>query len=239
MEIIKEIKGCCGCTACFSICPKGAIKMKPDNEGFLYPVINKQLCIDCGLCKNVCNLQLNKPNRSIYPYVYGVKNKNESIRLNSTSGGAFSVIAEYIIRNGGYVYGAAFDDAFDVVHVRAEQLQQLNNIRGTKYVQSDIRGIYHSVFEDLTNQRRVLFTGTPCQCGGLRKFLSLKKCDMSSLLLCDIICHGFDAAINSAVHIIFFQQIGDLKLETQSFFEETLIEPHRHIQRVNTHVHVL
>lgn len=190
MEIIKDRKDCCGCTACFSICPKSAIEMKPDNEGFLYPVINKQLCIDCGLCKKVCNLQLNKPNRNIFPYVYGVKNKNKTIRLNSTSGGAFPVIAEYIINNGGSVYGAAFDDNFDVVHVKAEQLQQLNSIRGTKYVQSDVRGIYNSVFKDLTNQRSVLFTGTPCQCDGLRKFLTIKNCDMSSLLLCDIVCHG-------------------------------------------------
>lgn len=184
---IKAKKDCCGCYACYNICPKECITMESDNEGFWYPKIDKDKCINCNLCEKVCPI-INKPNNSLYQEKsYAVFNKNEKIRLESSSGGIFSLLAEYVINNHGSVYGAVFDEDFNVKHIKIISLQDIELLRGSKYVQSKMEDVFKFIKNDLKNNKLVLFTGTPCQIVGLQSFLQ-KKYD--NLILMDIVCHG-------------------------------------------------
>lgn len=180
-------KDCTGCHACYNICPTKSIDMKYDKEGFLYPNVNKSKCVNCNLCNKVCS-SINK-NKEIYnhPISYSCINKDEKIRLNSSSGGIFTLIATYVLEKKGVVFGVKFDKNFNVVHDYIENIEDLWKFRGSKYTQSKI-GITYSEAKKFLNQGRiVLFTGTPCQIGGLKKFLG-KEYD--NLICQDIICHG-------------------------------------------------
>ncbi len=189
MKLVEKLENCCGCGACKNACPKNAISMKSNNEGFLYPDINKSLCVECGLCKNVCAFV--KPlDIERTPYVVGLKHKDEEVRKNSRSGGAFTLISDWILGQNGVVYGAAFNDDFSVEHKRAETKEERNQFRKSKYVQSYTADIFLQVKNDLKDGRVVLFSGTPCQCEGLLSYLNQTKTDCKRLLLCDIVCHG-------------------------------------------------
>lgn len=199
---IKTKKDCCGCYACYNICPKECITMESDNEGFWYPNIDKNKCINCNLCEKVCPI-INKPNSSLYEKKsYAVFNKNEKIRLESSSGGIFSLLAEYVINNHGSVYGAVFDEDFNVKHIKINSLQDIELLRGSKYVQSRINDIFKSIKFDLKNNKIVLFTGTPCQVAGLQSFLQKKY---NNLILMDIVCHGVPSPL------VWQQYIDELK----------------------------
>ena len=186
MVEIKEKSKCCGCHACYNVCPARAIEMVKDENGFDYPKINRQKCLECNLCENVCPV-LNKISIDNHPISYACYNKNEEIRLNSSSGGVFSLLAEYIMSEKGIVYGASFDGDWKVNHIRIEDKNQLNKLRTSKYVQSKIGDTYQQAKNDLNNGKKVLFTGTPCQIEGFLNFLG-KEYD--NLYTQDIICHG-------------------------------------------------
>ena len=164
---ITDKSQCCGCTACASICPKKAIVMKQDEEGFMYPIVDKTKCINCGLCDKVC-LVKNQKEDKFEQDAYLVNNKDESIRSDSTSGGAFTPIAEYVLDRSGVVFGAAFDNNFKVVHTYVESKEELAKFRGSKYVQSYLGDTFLKVKEFLNNDRTVCFSGTPCQIEGLK-----------------------------------------------------------------------
>lgn len=199
---IRTKEDCCGCYACYNICPKECITMETDNEGFWYPNIDKDKCINCNLCKKVCPI-INKPNSFLYEKKsYAVFNKNEKIRLESSSGGIFSLLAEYVINNYGSVYGAVFDEDFNVKHIKITSLQDIELLRGSKYVQSRINDIFKSIKFDLKNNKMVLFTGTPCQVAGLQSFLQKKY---NNLILIDIVCHGVPSPL------VWQQYIDELK----------------------------
>ena len=183
---INTKTNCCGCHACYNSCPTHAIEMKEDEYGFKYPQIDKDKCINCGLCEKVCPI-LNKKTRANKPEAYAIINRDEHIRAKSSSGGIFTLIAEKIIEKGGVVFGASFDEEFMVKHIKVENKENLQRLRGSKYVQSDINDTFKDVKEILETGRKVLFTGTPCQINGLYTFLN-KKYD--SLYTQDIICHG-------------------------------------------------
>lgn len=190
MEIYKEKKECCGCTACMNICPKNAIEMVEDEEGFKYPIINKEKCIECGKCKKICAFQNGyQISQRLEPIkVYAAKNKLDDIRLKSSSGGMFVPISDYVLDNDGVVYGVAFDENFKATHIKAEKKEDRDKCIGSKYSQSDLNVIYKSVKKDLEEDKLVLFTGTPCQVAGLNKYLcNVKK---EKLILVDIVCHG-------------------------------------------------
>lgn len=177
---------CCGCSACASICPKRCIQMVADNEGFLYPQVDKDTCIDCGLCEKVCN--------ELQPYgkreplkVLAAINKNEEIRLKSSSGGIFYILAEKVIKEGGVVFGARFDENWQVVIDYAEDMKGVEAFMGSKYVQARMENAYKDVKRFLTDGRMVLFSGTPCQVAGLHKYL---RKPYDNLLAVDFICHG-------------------------------------------------
>ena len=183
---IQEKHNCCGCRACAQICPKGCIKMCADNEGFLYPVIDEESCIQCGLCEKVCPVLQNTVKKQEVPKAYAAYNLKEDVRLSSSSGGVFTLFAEYVLDQGGAVYGAAMDN-IKVKHIRVTDREGLELLRGSKYVQSDIGRTYIQAKTDLEAGQTVLFTGTPCQIEGLKAFL---RKDYDNLVTMDIICHG-------------------------------------------------
>lgn len=185
MEICdKEI--CTGCAACANICKKNAIDMLLNDKGFLYPQINEKICISCGICSMTC-----PQNHSIkvndLGQIYAALCKNDKIRANSSSGGIFSVLAEHVLAQGGIVFGAAFRDDMTVGHTYISDITQLECLRGSKYVQSEIGSSYQKVKSFLKDGKPVLFTGTPCQIDALKNFL---KVDYDKLITIDLLCHG-------------------------------------------------
>ncbi|MBQ9254554.1 MAG: Coenzyme F420 hydrogenase/dehydrogenase, beta subunit C-terminal domain [Bacteroidales bacterium] len=183
---IKDKKDCCGCAACESICKQNCITMVSDTEGFLYPKVDKTICIDCNMCEKVCPVLAKKDRREPLQ-TFAAKNKDIQTRRQSSSGGVFSLIASQVIEKGGKVYGAVFDENFDVCHSCIEKKEYLYLIRGSKYVQSNTQGIFPKVEKDLKEGKLVLFSGTPCHTAGLRTFL---RKDYDNLILLDVVCHG-------------------------------------------------
>ena len=189
IQIIDKSQ-CCGCTACASVCEIGAITMQADVMGFLYPVVDTNKCVDCGLCEKVCafndnyDTSLNLPE----PNVYGARHKDMAEVETSRSGAAFIAISDYVLEHGGVVYGAGYADHFRVVHKRATTKDERDEFKGSKYVQSDIRGIFRQVKKDLKDGLTVLFSGTPCQTAGLNSYIGKKL--REHLVLVDIVCHG-------------------------------------------------
>ena len=177
---------CSGCTACAAVCPYGCISMAPDAEGFCRPVVDPTRCMECGLCSKACPV-LNVPGTNQMPVAYAAKNKNEAVRSVSTSGGVFTLLAEHILAQGGVVFGAAYDADFKVEHRMVESPQGLSALRGAKYAESDVGDSFRQVKALLSQGRQVLFSGTPCQCAGLRAFLGK---DEPNLLLVDLVCRG-------------------------------------------------
>lgn len=186
MREICEHKNCTGCGSCVLVCPKQCIHMEESREGFLYPVIDEAECIDCGLCKKSCKAE-EKAEDSFEKQAYAMMNLNEEVRLNSSSGGVFTLLSEYIIGGGGVVYGAAFNEAYEVEHIRIASLEEIEKLRTSKYVQSRIGTCYQLAKKDLEDNRMVLFTGTPCQIAGLKGYL---KKEYDNLYCQDIMCHG-------------------------------------------------
>ncbi len=183
---ILDKSQCCGCEACRNICPRQCILMKEDKEGFLYPEVNLADCIECGLCEKVCPVLYPEKER-IPVAIYAAKHCDENIRLASSSGGVFTFIAEKVIDEGGVVFGARFNDQWEVIHDYVETKEKLSCFRGSKYVQSRIGDTYKQVLHFLQSGRKVLFTGTSCQIAGLKLFL---RKEYDNLLTTDVICHG-------------------------------------------------
>lgn len=177
---------CSGCHACFSICPTNSISMIADGDGFLHPEIDEKSCIKCGKCERACPILSRYPERDIGK-AFACINDNDDIRFNSSSGGIFTLLAEKIISGGGVVFGAAFDERFSVKHIAVDNIADLKKLRGSKYVQSVIGDTYKQCKAYLEDGKTVLFTGTPCQIGGLISYLGK---DYGNLITQDIICHG-------------------------------------------------
>ena len=186
LKITDKAK-CCGCGACENVCPQKCIHMQQDEEGFLYPQIDLSCCIDCNACVRVCPVLSPLKVFDQFPQAFAVAAKDESLRLNSSSGGIFSLFAERIIEQGGVVFGAAFDDEFQVKHIGIRDRSDLGKLRGSKYVQSRTEQVFSEIKRLLLSERQVLFSGTPCQVAGLKKFLG-KEYD--GLITVDLICHG-------------------------------------------------
>lgn len=187
MIIYEDKKECCGCNACFNICPNDAIQMVEDEKGFKYPSINSK-CIGCKLCISVCPLKQNTNKKNDKVNVYAIKNKAEEIRKKSSSGGFFHALSEYVINNNGYVFGAVYDEKFDVHHIGTNDLTESNRFKGSKYVKSDVNITYKQVKDLLENNKLVLYSGTPCQIHGLKTYLG--KVNQEKLITCDNVCHG-------------------------------------------------
>ncbi len=207
MIVIDDKTECCGCAACANICPKKCITMKADEEGFLYPSIDRNKCINCGQCEKTCAFRLDKKHREnasaqdsfsyvtdgkgkiFPPQAFAIKHKNLSVRMLSRSGGIFTALSDEIIKKQGSVYGCVLrDDLKGANHIRAVNKKQRNAMCGSKYIQSEIGFTFINVEEDLKNLKPVLFSGTSCQIAGLKSFL---QADYPGQLFCvDIVCHG-------------------------------------------------
>lgn len=193
MITINNKIDCCGCNACGDACPKKAITFKIDNEGFWYPVINKILCIDCGLCDKVCpiiNVQALKKNDLTQSICYVAENKNLEVVFDSTSGGMFSALADFMYKQKGYVGGAVFTEDFSVKHFISPDKADLPKLRSSKYLQSNLEGFFSEVQKLLKNGEKVLVCGSPCQMAAVRSFL---KKDYENLLIVDYICRGINS----------------------------------------------
>lgn len=177
---------CCGCGACEQICAKKAIQLIPDNEGFGYPEVNEELCVDCGLCIKSCPV-INQNDEREPLDVYAAVNKDESIRGKSSSGGIFSIVAEEVLEKGGVVFGVRFNENWEVIFDYFESIDKIDDFRRSKYVQAKVGDSYKDVLRFLKQGKYVLFTGTPCQIAGLRLFL---RKEYENLILMDVICEG-------------------------------------------------
>lgn len=175
---------CNGCGTCALKCPRNAIVMIEDEEGFLYPKIDEQKCIKCGICEKVCsNFNENDENATAYIAI----NKNLEELKESSSGGIFYILAKYVIKNKGIVFGVAYDQDLKVIHKYAQTLEECKQFRGSKYVRSDLKNTYKEVENFLLEDKMVLYTGTACQINGLKKYLGK---EYEKLILCDILCHA-------------------------------------------------
>ena len=191
-KVIKKSE-CCGCFGCLNSCPKNCIQMKDDNEGFWYPEVDYFRCIKCNLCiKNCPALNIHNKNEDVLKEVEVIAaySKDEVLRLDSTSGGIFSEIAKYFIKEKGIVYGAIYNQEHLVEHYRGTTVEDIDKLRQSKYLQSNIGDIYRKVKEDLINKKKVLFVGTPCHIAALNNYLSKNYDNLTTI---DFLCRGINS----------------------------------------------
>lgn len=203
---------CCGCSSCTEACPKHALEMKVNAEGFYYPVVNDN-CVECGLCTKVCPWESSTDTQNTNPITIAAYDYVN--RIGSTSGGIFYTIAKYIVQDkNGWVYGAAFDKDFQLSHIGADNLDSLQKLRGSKYLQSNTNVIYKEIKQLLLNGRYVFFVGTPCQVAGLHSFL---KKDYETLLTADLVCHGVPSQKYFDEHISYLEKKNHDKVKEYYF----------------------
>lgn len=186
---IEKNSNCCGCRACENTCPKRAITMIENEEGFLYPNVDEEKCVNCGLCKKICPWinEINRESQLTKPVCYAAKSKDIIYQKSASSGGVFPILADYILENNGIVIGCTIDENLKVRHIAIKNKEELTKIMGSKYVSSDLDGIFKIVKEELNKGTQVLFSGVPCQISALKNFL---RKDYENLITVEVICHG-------------------------------------------------
>lgn len=199
---------CTGCGLCANVCAKDAIRMIWSKEGFLIPEVNTHACVNCGLCVKQCIALEGKETytddlNSVV--AYGGWNRDENTHLKSSSGGIFTALANKIISQGGIVYGVVWKDKLTAVFDKAETIEELARMRGSKYTPALPNDVYRKVKQELKRSRRVLFSGTPCQVHALKKYMGK---DFDNLLTIDIVCHGVPS------HLILEQYIAEAEKNT-------------------------
>lgn len=215
---IEDKTKCCGCTACASICPKKCISMKPDEEGFLYPEVDGNLCVDCGLCEKVCPII--KPADVINDKTEAVAIQLQDDRelYESASGGFFTAISKYVIDNGGLVCGALYDKDINVKHCLVSSLEECNSFRGSKYVQSNLEDTFTRIKDALQQNCMVCFSGMPCQVSGLKKYLG---CEYENLITIDLVCAGVPSPKLWRAYLDNQEKIHDSKVKYANFRNKT------------------
>ena len=186
IELCNE-KDCTQCFSCIEACPKKCIQKKEVDGGFYIPFIDVKNCVECGNCMKSCHIITSKKEKLKPLKVYAAWNSNDLIRKRSSSGGVFSALAEIVLKLGGIVVGAAYNESLKVKHILVSNIEELDKLRGSKYIQSQVSNVYPKVKYALEDGKYILFTGTPCQVAGLYSFL---KKDYEKLYTCDLICHG-------------------------------------------------
>ncbi|MDO5147050.1 MAG: Coenzyme F420 hydrogenase/dehydrogenase, beta subunit C-terminal domain [Eubacteriales bacterium] len=215
---IVDREMCCGCTACADRCPKQCISMICDEEGFQYPCVNHDKCINCGACNEVCPIECANEEKNEFRSAYAAWNKDDSIRIQSTSGGVFTAIAETVIQQNGVVLGAQYNEDHQVSHIATDHPDGISKLRQSKYVQSKTKGIYIEAKKALSTGRTVLFCGTPCQTEALVKFLKGKP---NNLILCDFICRGVISPIVYRKYLEYLEKKYASKVKIVHFKNKT------------------
>ena len=193
---------CCGCAACANICAHNAITMTEDNRGFILPSIDESKCVDCGLCTKVCDFKKDKLTDNNTLHAYSLIHNDKTIVKNSTSGGAFTALSDVILEEGGVVVGAVMENDFTIHHILTNNPEIRNKMRGSKYVQSAMENIYVAIKQALKDGKKVLFSGTPCQCAGVKSFFGDKY---ENLIIVDFLCHGVPNNKMFKEHISFLE----------------------------------
>lgn len=206
---IKDKKDCCGCWACENVCPKHCIQMIEDGEGFRYPFVDNDVCINCGLCERVCPVIQKKEKEPFVQRAFVVQNKDEKILRESTSGGFFSALALWVLRQSGVVFGCHLNRNFEAEHIFVNNYDEIKEFRNSKYVQSQIRHTYTEARNFLNEGRVVLFSGTPCQIEGLRNFL---RKPYENLYTVDVVCRAVPSPMVLRKYLdMQRREIGELK----------------------------
>lgn len=211
---ITDKKQCCGCYACENICPTNALLMSKDAEGFMYPKIDLSRCISCGKCEVVCPMCKMEQLKETFPVAYGATSKDPEIVSASSSGGIFSLLAQEVIDEGGFVFGACFNEKKEVVHSYTNQIKEIERFRTSKYSQSIIGDTYRKVKELLDKDNLVYFSGTPCQVYGLKLYLGK---EYSNLILQDLICHGNPSPLVLKKYLEYIEKENGEKIDKINF----------------------
>lgn len=255
VNLTEKTCHCCGCEVCASICPTNAISFQSDEEGFWYPRVDNNKCIGCNKCFNACAFKsdLDKKtydansseNNCKIPKCYAVKNKNDTIRMNSRSGGLFAAIAEHVILNHGVVYGCIMESDGFARHVRTTIIDDIKKMQGSKYVQSQMGGIISAIRTDLECGKKVLFSGTSCQVAAIKGLFGK---DYSNLICIDIVCHGVPSPKVFRDYIKWIENTNDGKFYSIDFRNKkdfgwnshietvTLIDEKNNTKRINSEV---
>ena len=219
IDLLNKHYKCCGCRACEQSCPKNAIKIVENTEGFFEPKVDYEKCINCGICLKICpQLNYQTKKNDFKQKAYAVKNKDLKERLDSSSGGVFSLLAKSILDKNGIVYGVAFNKKFEAEHIRVDNEKELYKLRGSKYVQSNTNNTYSLVKKDLENQKYVLYSGTSCQIEGLKHFL---KKDYENLYTIDLVCHGVPSQKLFKKYIKYLEDKYKSKIINYNFRDKT------------------
>ncbi len=191
MDFVIEENLCTGCTACYYKCNLGAIKLVKNENGFVVPRIDQSICVDCNECIKACphnSLNLKKFLNDEKQIVYAMKSKDNGLRMDSSSGGMFTILSKNILGKGGIIFASGYDEDFNVIHKSAENEDEVKLLRGSKYVQSDLKNVFEEIRFSLDSKRKTMFIGTPCQVAGLKSYLNNEYYE--NLLTCDLVCHG-------------------------------------------------
>lgn len=222
MITIERKEDCCGCSACMAACPVEAIQMLADEEGFQYPHIDKGKCIDCGKCDRTCPIKnpISEVPKEQKAYLFQLKDKK--LRMDSTSGGAFTAIANAVIEEGGVVFGAAYDKSLCVIHTYVEKIEDLWRFRNSKYVQSNMRNSFREVKKFLQQGRKVCFSGTPCQVEGLNRYLKSES-QKDNLILVDLVCRAVPSPLLWAKYVNWHkekwgEEIGNIRFRDKRHY---------------------
>ena len=215
--IVKSKENCYGCSACKNVCPQNAITLIPDAEGFQYPKIDEQKCVNCSLCVHVCPNLTQGENKMFEQKYFAAQHKNSSVLYESSSGGVFTALSDYILKRNGVVFGAVFDNQFIVLHQSAETHEKRNKMRGSKYIQSNMGSIMRDVLKTLEESRHVMFVGTPCQVSGLRNYVLMRRKSLDGLYLCDFICHGVASPMLWYEYVNYIEKAQGGKLKKYNF----------------------
>ena len=210
---------CCGCTACFNICPAKAIDMVPNQKGFYIPNINLSKCISCNLCSNVCQIN-NTPLGHAPSEKYAVVNYDTDVRMKSSSGGLFWLLLTSMFEHYGknfHCFGVKLDNNLTAVYTRADSLEECTDFRGSKYVQSDLGNTFTQISELLIQGHAVMFVGAGCQCAGLKNYIKTKNIPDDQLFIVDIICHGMPSNKMWKSYISEIEKRAGCKLVTYQF----------------------
>lgn len=219
IQDIIENKDCVGCGACAEICPKQCIQLIANKEGFKYPVINVEKCISCKQCRKVCPALNSEKIKFPKGKVYAAVNKDYSVLMKSSSGGIFSSIAKFVLDHGGIVFGAAFNEDMILIHKSVNNEKDLENLRGSKYLQSDIQSVFKEIKALISEKKLVYFVGTSCQVAALKLYL---KTDSEFLLTSDLVCHGVPSPKAFNIFLKAIEKQKDIQIIQYKFRDKTI-----------------